>query len=254
MARQSQRISQTAIVFIVAAVTAITAARDSLAGQGEKSSGPSPVINITPVPLAGLGGDVADTDIAGRVEGISPSDVGKYVVVLYSYSEGGPEGPWSIQPFVGQSDTPLGGDCSWNNRIHSGTKYAALLVRIDQGRYNPPPHLSTLPPISGRIVARALVTGTPSGDAKQHRKRLRKSQVIREKGRMSRCPQRCHTTRHTRHVDSDIGGHHRGCRRDYRCPSLQASLPRSHPAKKKTTDSGPQMISNATSAFRLVMA
>jgi len=86
------------------------------------------------VPPHGKGPDQIKP-ISGRVEGISnPSE---YKVVLYSFAD-----RWFVQPSDTAPYTMINNDGTWSNRIHLGSRYAALLVNKS---FTPPAQADALP-------------------------------------------------------------------------------------------------------------
>ena len=85
--------------------------------------------------------------MSGRVSGAGPG----HQVVLYAKS-----GVWWVQPLTAQPFTKIAADATWENSIHLGTEYAALLV--DSG-FRPPPTLETLPKQGGAVLAVATIKG-----------------------------------------------------------------------------------------------
>ena len=108
---------------------------------------PSLTVAITTVPPADAGGPDTRATIAGTVKGgILPADR----VVVYARAD-----VWYIQP------TPtalhqIGPDGTWSTWTHTGTSYAAFVVR--PGFY-PLPRYDVLPQVGGYVVARAVVEG-----------------------------------------------------------------------------------------------
>jgi hypothetical protein len=103
------------------------------AGCHTPSSPIKPVIKITHVPVASIGGPTQMDDIEGSVTNAKPEQQ----IVLYAHS-----GVWWIQPLTNQPFTRIQSDSTWKNATHYGTEYAALLV--DSG-YHPASKLVTLP-------------------------------------------------------------------------------------------------------------
>jgi hypothetical protein len=104
-------------------------------------------INHVP-PYEPQGGPNTHADIAGKVSGIS--DAG-YSVVLYARASE----VWYIQPLAYASHA-IQPDNTWTSWTHTGSSYAALLVRPG---FEPVPRLDVLPKIGGYVVARAIVDG-----------------------------------------------------------------------------------------------
>ncbi len=87
-------------------------------------------------------------DIEGTVSGSKP---GQHVV-LYAKS-----GTWWVQPFVKRPFTEIQPDSRWQNFIHGGTEFAALLV---EPNYRPLSRTDRLPEVGDGVVAIATVKGT----------------------------------------------------------------------------------------------
>ena len=93
------------------------------------------------------GGPDTRADIAGKVTG----EVGKgYSVVIYARADA-----WYIQP-VPYALHPILPDDTWKSWTHTGSDYAALVVRND---YKPVTRLDILPPVQGDVFARTIVEG-----------------------------------------------------------------------------------------------
>jgi hypothetical protein len=103
-------------------------------------------VTITTLPEYSVGGPDTRTDIAGRVTGaIDP----KYTVVLYARASD----VWYIQPDAFARHAIGADGASWT---HSGTDYAALVVRP---AFDPLPRYDVLPQVGGFVVARIAVEG-----------------------------------------------------------------------------------------------
>lgn len=110
-----------------------------------------PLIRITTVPhYDPMGGPATAADISGFVTGVTPAE---YRVVLYVKTD-----MWYVQPLVASSLTGIAADGKWSTWIHTGTLYAALLVRAG---YVPDATRADLPAVAvgGDIVAVAVVEG-----------------------------------------------------------------------------------------------
>lgn len=109
---------------------------------------PVPELAITRIPRYDPAGgpDTRDT-IAGTVRTPLASD---YRVVVYARADA-----WYIQPtpFAMQ---PIGGDNKWQTWTHTGSSYAALVVR---NTYKPLTRLDVLPQVDADVLARAIVDG-----------------------------------------------------------------------------------------------
>jgi hypothetical protein len=109
---------------------------------------PVPELTITRVPRYQPEGgpDTRDT-IAGTVR--TPL-AGDYRVVVYARADA-----WYIQP-TPFSMQPIEGDNTWRSWTHTGSSYAALVVRKT---YKPLTRLDVLPQIDADVLARAIVEG-----------------------------------------------------------------------------------------------
>ena len=112
-----------------------------------QSSG-SPVIVITNIPPAEVGGEKSHADIGGTVLGGSISNC---AVVIYARAYGS----WYIQPNAGQV-LPISPGNIWSSWTHTGAKYAALLV--DRG-FEPMDRTDLLPEVKGPVLACTVVDG-----------------------------------------------------------------------------------------------
>jgi hypothetical protein len=110
----------------------------------------APVISFTLVPVADPGGPESLEPIRGAVQNGRSQDH----VLLYSYSADS----WWVQPFAAHPYTDLRGDLSWQNSIHLGRQYAALLV---DRSYKPAAKLEILPAAGNGVLAIATTPGTP---------------------------------------------------------------------------------------------
>ena len=103
---------------------------------------------ITTVPPFGPGGpDTRDT-IAGRVTGAVDST---HRVILYARASD----IWYVQPQPAARHT-IGSDGRWKSWTHTGTSYAALVVRPG---FVPLPLYDVLPQVGGHVIGRAVVEG-----------------------------------------------------------------------------------------------
>jgi hypothetical protein len=109
---------------------------------------PKVQIEITTVPpYEPDGGDATRADIAGRVSGdIDPT----HRVVIYARADA-----WYIQP-QGRAFHQIGRGNAWSTWTHTGSSYAALVVRPG---FNAQTRLDVLPQVGGYVVARAIVEG-----------------------------------------------------------------------------------------------
>jgi hypothetical protein len=123
-------------------------------GCSRDSPRAEPSIQLTIIPPAAVGGSERVAPIGGRAAGIRPDQR----IVIYTKS-----GVWWIQPTTAQPFTTVGPDGTWQNTIHLGVEYAALLV--DDG-YRPANTRDALPPIGNGVVAMATVNGTGNFEAR----------------------------------------------------------------------------------------
>jgi hypothetical protein len=105
-------------------------------------------IEITSVPPCEQGGPDTHADIAGRVIGPVGSN---YAVVVYARAYDN----WFIQP-AAQALLPIRPDNTWTTWTHTGTSYAALVVRPG---FEPFGRLDLLPQVGGSVLARSVVEG-----------------------------------------------------------------------------------------------
>src|SRR5262245_21438095 len=105
-------------------------------------------INRVP-PYEPQGGPDTRADIAGKVSGSMTSG---YSVVLYARASE----IWYIQP-IAYASHEIRPDNTWTSWTHTGSSYAALLVRPG---FEPVPRLDVLPKVGGYVVGRAIVEGT----------------------------------------------------------------------------------------------
>jgi hypothetical protein len=107
-------------------------------------------IEIDTIPPLEAGGPDTHADIAGKVSGkILPG----YMVAIYTRAYG----EWYLQPKVGFLH-PIKPDNTWATWVHTGTRYAALLVRPD---FEPLTRLDMLPPTNDYVLALQIVDGIP---------------------------------------------------------------------------------------------
>jgi hypothetical protein len=111
-------------------------------------SAPPLTIAITEVPPYDAGGPDTRANIAGTVTGtVSPADR----VVIYARAD-----VWYIQPAPNAIHL-IGSDGKWSSWTHTGTSYAAFIVRPG---FDPLPRYDVLPQVGGYIVGRTIVEGT----------------------------------------------------------------------------------------------
>jgi hypothetical protein len=137
--------------FDLGAVVAITIAFLSACRSSE------PSIAFSLVPVADPGGPESLEAIRGSVSNRTAGDR----LVLYSFSGGA----WWVQPFTSHQFTDISGDLTWQNSIHLGERYAALLV---DAAYKPPTKLSALPSKGAGVRAVATADGTTPRPATIH--------------------------------------------------------------------------------------
>ena len=105
-------------------------------------------ITITDVPRYDpAGGPDTRADIAGRITGESGKG---YSVIIYARADA-----WYIQP-APFALHQIQADGTWKSWTHTGSDYAALVVR---NNYKPPTRLDVLPPVQGDVLARTIVEG-----------------------------------------------------------------------------------------------
>lgn len=109
-------------------------------------------IIIDTIPPADAGGPDTHATIAGRVTGkVSQGDM----VAIYARAYG----EWYIQPQAGFLH-PVNPDKTWTTWTHTGTRYAAMLVRQD---FEPLMRLDMLPETNDYVLALDIVDGSPKG-------------------------------------------------------------------------------------------
>ena len=117
----------------------------------EQAAAPLPKveIEITSIPpYEPEGGPDTRADIAGRVSGeLAP----EYKVVVYARADA-----WYIQP-AAYAEHAIGADNTWSTWTHTGSSYAALVVRPG---FDPFLRLDVLPRVGSHVLARAIVEGT----------------------------------------------------------------------------------------------
>jgi hypothetical protein len=122
-------------------------------GRARANAAPMPEvkIEITKIPPYNPEGG-ADTraDIAGRVSGELSPDL---KVVVYARADA-----WYNQPSQ-YTTHPIRPDNTWATWTHTGSSYAALLVRPG---FDPRARLDVLPQVGGYVLARAIIDGAPT--------------------------------------------------------------------------------------------
>jgi hypothetical protein len=116
----------------------------------EQSRLPDAHIEITNIPPSEIGGPDTRANIAGRVSGKVPPG---YVVAVYTRAYAA----WYIQPEEG-SLHKIKPDNTWETWTHTGSRYAAMLVRHD---FEPFTKLDMLPQTNGLILTLDIVDGLP---------------------------------------------------------------------------------------------
>jgi hypothetical protein len=121
--------------------------------EGERprsASGPPPrvEVEITTIPAyEPEGGPDTRADIGGKVTGEIAPD---YKVVIYARADA-----WYIQP-AAYSEHVIGPDGTWSTWTHTGSSYAALVVRPG---FDPFLRLDVLPQVGDHVLARTIVEG-----------------------------------------------------------------------------------------------
>lgn len=120
---------------------------DTERARSASQATPSLTLAITTVPPSDAGGPDTRANIAGTVKGpVSPADR----VVIYARAD-----VWYIQPTPNALHL-IGADGTWSSWTHTGTSYAAFIVRPG---FDPLPRYDVLPQVGGYVVARAIVEG-----------------------------------------------------------------------------------------------
>ncbi len=109
-----------------------------------------PVISFSVVPVVNPGSPDSLEPIQGRVLRAKPN----YRLILYSF--GGDV--WWVQPFTSHPFTEIKSDSTWQNTIHLGEQYAALVV---EDSYSFAKKLQKLPAKGAGVLAIATVPGSP---------------------------------------------------------------------------------------------
>ncbi|MDF1506201.1 hypothetical protein [Roseisolibacter sp. H3M3-2] len=114
------------------------------------AAAPQVDVVITRVPPFEPGGPETRADVAGRVVGrVRPGD---RVVVFARAGE-----VWYIQPLP-DTRLAIGPDGRWSSWTHTGTSYAALVIRPG---FEPLTRYDVLPAVGPQVVARTIVNGGP---------------------------------------------------------------------------------------------
>jgi hypothetical protein len=109
---------------------------------------PRAQVELTQVPpYEPYGGTDTRADISGRV---TAENAAQYRVVVYARAD-----LWYRQPMPDVA-LAIHADDTWTTWTHTGSSYAALVVRQDLGLS---PRLDVLPRVGGNIVARVIVDG-----------------------------------------------------------------------------------------------
>ncbi len=114
------------------------------------TKGSTPVLAITTAPEAVIGGPQKLDLIQGTATGATA----QHKIVLYAFSGG----TWWVQPMVENPYTAIDREGNWENRIHLGYEYAALLV---QDSYKPLAKLDHLPAEGGPVLSITVAKGRP---------------------------------------------------------------------------------------------
>ena len=121
---------------------------DEERARRDKEPLPEVQIEITTVPPHEPGGPDTRAEIAGKVIGkVEP----EYKVVLYARAYNS----WHIQP-IAQTVHSIRPDNTWTSWTHTGSSYAALLVRPEFDAFV---RLDMLPAVGGYVLARTVVDG-----------------------------------------------------------------------------------------------
>ena len=114
------------------------------------ASAPLPRVEIeitTIPPYEPEGGPETRADITGKVTGeLSP----EYKVVVYARADA-----WYVQP-AAYAEHSIGEDNTWSTWTHTGSSYAALVVRPG---FDPFLRLDVLPQVGSHVLARTIVEG-----------------------------------------------------------------------------------------------
>lgn len=121
---------------------------DDQRARREQRQSPDARIEITVIPPAEPGGPASGADIAGKVSGKITAE---HRIVIYARAYGA----WYIQPEAHQL-LPIQEDRTWASRIHTGGRYAALLVRRE---FEPISQLDMLPETNQYVLAIDVVDG-----------------------------------------------------------------------------------------------
>ena len=108
----------------------------------------SPTISFSKIPAAAVGDADKTVEIEGRASHLRPGQQ----IVLYTKTDG----LWWIEPSTNRPFTKVQDDSNWQNRIHPGSEYAALLA--DPG-YVPPDTLEVLPSPGAGVAEVEVVKG-----------------------------------------------------------------------------------------------
>jgi len=108
---------------------------------------PNLTIAITTVPPYEAGGPDTRADIGGTVTGPASA---AHRVVIYARAD-----VWYIQP-TPYAIHPIAADGSWSSWTHTGTSYAAFVVRAG---FEVLPRYDVLPQVGGPILARTIIEG-----------------------------------------------------------------------------------------------
>ena len=117
-----------------------------LAGCGRSPDASTPTIAITRIPS----GDENKYDTVAAIEGTAVGAQPDQQIVIYTRSEE----LWWVQPLPDSPFTQIHNGSRWQNQVHLGTEYAALLV---EPGYHPPETAESLPTKGNGVDAIAVV-------------------------------------------------------------------------------------------------
>lgn len=110
---------------------------------------PISILITTVPPYDAVGDRTSQASIAGKVLGAIPQD---YRIVIYSLTKK----TWYVQPKTANPMTPIRPDGSWSVDIHTGARYAILLVHPD---FPPPDTTSDSPTSLSGVVTSEEIEG-----------------------------------------------------------------------------------------------
>jgi len=136
------------VVFRILSASLLVLSCMPAAGCSREALRDEPSVKVTTIPPAAVGGSERVALIGGHAASVRPGQR----IVIYTKS-----GVWWVQPLTSQPFTTIKPDGTWQNTIHLGMEYAALLV--DDG-YRPANTRDALPQLGGGVVAIVSVKGT----------------------------------------------------------------------------------------------